>query len=397
MTRGRDEVPGYEAAEIYTRDGAAILLPIMEVMAIEEARAEARQASARDVVAEAARPEPAPQPAGSCRPDEPERDDGATVRRKIFDMAEIDTMLDMRGKGDRDRLQELKTWARHMRRDGGYRRVQPFPTQFDELREQLPNCARVIDAIEAMCALAVGYEDVFIPEPLLLVGPPGIGKTMLVELLAKTVGVELEAVALAAAQGSFQILGTSLHWSTASPGQVWRLLAMGRSANGILLLDEVDKAGGDARSLTESALLDLLEPRTAHRIVDQATDVAMDTSLLWKLGTANALAPISPPIRSRFEVITIEPPTRSELIEIYGRLWRAHCEDRNGAPALSPALLARMADARMSPRDASRRLRFTLGRAVLQNVKVVDDLFGDDLSPRVPFGFVPPQHTQAAN
>jgi ATP-dependent Lon protease len=328
-------------------------------------------------------------PAASDPFDDPAPHEERRMQRKVFNLDEIDAMLEARGKGDRERLQQLKAWAAHMRRHAGYRLVQPFPTQFDALRDQLPNCARAIDAIEAMCALALGYEDTFVPEPLLLLGPPGVGKTMLVELLAATVGVQFEAVSLAAAQGSFQIIGTSLHWSTAAPGQVWRLLAMGRSANGILLLDEVDKAGGDERCLTETALLDLLEPRTARRLVDQATDVAMDASTVWKLGTANELGPVSAPIRSRFEVITIDAPTRNELIEIYLRQWHAHCEDRERCPILSQTLLGRMADARISPREASRRLRLTLGLAIQRNVKVVEALFGDDLTPRVRFGFAP--------
>jgi hypothetical protein len=48
-----------------------------------------------------------------------------------------------------------------------------------------------------------------------------------------------------------------------------------------------------------------------------------------------------------------------------------------------------MADARISPREASRRLRLTLGLAIQRQLKVVDGLFGDDLAPRMPFGFAP--------
>lgn len=388
--RKGDDVPGYGAAEIFTRDGAALLLPVSEVNALKEARVAAREAITNSL-AEAAAVDHIKASAAPSEPDDdqfgPEAED--PVRRKIFDIDEVASMLEMHGKGDRERLTQLKVWATQMSRDGGYRQVQPFPEHLDGLRAQFPNALHVIDAIESLAALSAGHEGSFVPEPLLLAGPPGVGKTLLVESLAAVAGVDLEAVALGAAQGGFQILGTSLHWSTANPGQVWRLLAAGHAANGVLLLDELDKAGGDERCLTETALLDLLDPRTARRIIDQAANVAMDASALWKVGTANNLNGISEPIRSRLEVFMMESPTRSELIEVYSRQWDAHCKNREVRPRLSAGLLAKMADIRMSPREASRRLRFTLGKAVRDGVQVVDDLFGSERATRQPIGFAP--------
>ena len=201
--------PGYAPAEIYTREGAALLLPALQVEALERARTEARRARTQEVLAEVEEAhEPTTVPAAPNSFNDPQPQEERRMQRQVFDMDAVDATLKARGKGDREHLQQLKAWAAHMRRDSGFRLLQPFPTHFEDLREQLPNCARAIDAIEAMCALAEGYEHSFVPEPLLLLGPPGVGKTMLVELLAATVGVELEAVSLAAAQGAFQIIGT---------------------------------------------------------------------------------------------------------------------------------------------------------------------------------------------
>lgn len=390
MRRRKGEVPGYEPMDIFTREGAALLVPASEIDALEAARGEAKEKIAK-TLADAATDDVAKRSVATSESD----DDGfgpeivGTARRRVFDINDVAAMLEIHGKSERERLAQVKSWAKQMSRDGGYRQVQPFPGRLDPLRELFPNFTEVIDAIESLAALSAGCEDTFVPEPLLLAGPPGVGKTLFVEALATEVGVDLEAVALGAAQGGFQILGTSLHWSTASPGQVWRLLAAGRAANGILLLDELDKAAGDERCRTETALLDLLDPRTARRIIDQAADVQMDASALWKIGTANDVGAISEPILSRLELFEIEPPSRSELIEIYSRQWCAHCEERTIRPSLSPSLLTRMADVRISPREASRRLKFTLGRAVRDGVAVVDDLFGSQRARRPPIGFAP--------
>lgn len=386
MRRSNVDVPGYETSEIYTSAGAALLLPTCEVEALDAAREAERRARA-DAVEAIVRDVAARRAADTDKQggDPMDRAEGAC--RKIFDVDEVNETLEIHGKGDRERLAQLKSWAGKMCRDEGYRRVQPFPDRLDVLREEFPNFSRVIDGIESLVALSAGSEGSLVPEPMLLAGPPGIGKTLFAESLATMVGVDLEVVSLAAAQGSFQILGTSMHWSTASPGQVWRLLATGHAANGVLLLDEIDKARGDERCLTEMALLDLLDPRTAKRIVDQAVDVTMDASALWKLGTANNLNAISEPVRSRVEVFEIEPPSRAELIEIYLRQWDRHCDEHQVRLELSAALLARMADIQMSPRAASRMLKFTLGRAVRDGVSLVDDLFGGGVAARRSIGF----------
>lgn len=268
--------------------------------------------------------------------------------------------------------------------------MRKFPARLDDLRERFPNFARVIDAVEALVAIGAADEHGVAVEPLLMVGPPGVGKTLFVEALADAAGVDMAAIPLGAAQGGFDIVGTSIHWGNTTPGQVWKLLATGVAANGVLLLDEIDKMSGDSRFSTESSLLDLLDPRTSVRFEDQAVGVAMDTSLVWKLATANTLDTLSRPIKSRFEIVEIKPPTASELEEIYRRQWVWHCEGHKDAPELSSSVLAAMARDRISPREASRRLRFTLGAAIRDGLNRVDTLFeiADKSKKGTAIGFV---------
>jgi hypothetical protein len=177
MKKRKADVPGYQAAEIFTRDGAQLLLPASEIDALEAACAEAK-AKVVKTLAEAAKAEVAEESVALSEPDDdgfgPEAQDPA--RRKVFDVDEVAAMLEMHGKGDRERLTQLKSWAKQMSRDSGYREIKAFPLRFDGLREQFPNARHVIDAIESLAALGVGHEDSFMPEPMLLLGPPGIEK-----------------------------------------------------------------------------------------------------------------------------------------------------------------------------------------------------------------------------
>lgn len=379
---------GYVPTKVFTERGLALLVPRSVAKAIARQHAAARvaelKAEQEEQMLEAQ--------------DEKEADDGtgalpsvdAGSMRKIFDLQAISDVLAVRGKGDRERQEQLKTWAAIMRRSGGCRVVRKFPARLDDLRERFPNFARVIDAVEALVAIGAADEHGVAVEPLLMVGPPGVGKTLFVEALADAAGVDMAAIPLGAAQGGFDIVGTSIHWGNTTPGQVWKLLATGVAANGVLLLDEIDKMSGDSRFSTESSLLDLLDPRTAVRFEDQAVGVAMDTSLVWKLATANTLDTLSRPIKSRFEIVEIKPPTASELEEIYRRQWVWHCEGHKDAPELTSSVLAAMARDRISPREASRRLRFTLGAAIRDGLNRVDTLFeiADKSKKGTAIGFV---------
>jgi len=132
----------------------------------------------------------------------------------------------------------------------------------------------------------------------------------------------------------------------------------------VLMLDELDKAAGDQRYSTNSALLDLLERRASTRFVDQAVGIEMDASLVWKIGTANTLTNIPAPILSRMHVIEIEPPTDEQLRAIYVSQYRSLVVGIPRPPSLSRSLVRQLVMHRTSPRVTDRLLRLSVGLAL---------------------------------
>lgn len=185
----------------------------------------------------------------------------------------------------------------------------------DRLRAQFPNFHEAIEALEASFALAIDDPDYVIPA-VLVHGEPGIGKTTFAMALADELKVSFEMVSGGSMQGSFDISGTSSHWTNAAPGKVIRALAEGKSASPVFLIDEIDKVSGDDRFSPIPTLLDLLEHRTAQRFRDEAIQLSFDASKIVFILTANDLTAVSSALQSRVQVIKIQPPTAEQRFDI---------------------------------------------------------------------------------
>lgn len=308
---------------------------------------------------------------------------------QVFDPEAIRHVADEAEHGERERRPQFKRWVERMARNDGRRLVSDIPEGLESLVEQFPNFAEAVRVIEALVAVHRHCPTQRQSDGTCLYGPPGTGKTSFIEAFARMARVDFSPVSLGSAQGAFELTGTSQHWSNASPGKVWQLLAEGNYANSVLLLDEIDKTGGDDRYRTSSALLDLLESRTARRFVDQALDIEMDASMLWKLATSNTLDTISKPVLSRLHVIEISPPSDAQLRLIYLAQWRELVADLGRPPELSRAVVRGLVANRQSPRVAQRLLRIGLGRALHERRHRVIDLPSkqQEVTSR-PIGFV---------
>ncbi|WP_432741549.1 AAA family ATPase [Methylobacter sp. G7] len=127
---------------------------------------------------------------------------------KVFDNDKIQTLK--RDKATtRNVLAVMKRFADD---DNGKRLLKTVPANFmaqmQALKTQYPNCHSFLDYVEsfAMLALKQPYPTFYFP-PVLLIGPPGIGKTTVVNAVAEIVGVASRQVDLAATTAGFVLGG----------------------------------------------------------------------------------------------------------------------------------------------------------------------------------------------
>jgi ATP-dependent Lon protease len=206
-----------------------------------------------------------------------------------------------------------------------------------ELEAALPNFREPIRLLRNTLALAeFTLGPVRVP-PILLLGSPGVGKTLFSHRVAELMGAAHASIAFDQPMAGSDLRGVEKMWSTSETGLLFNLICLdGRCANPVVLLDEIDKSsvGSGSRPLDPLAQLHgALEPQSARRTTDVSVGIEFDASLVTYIATANSLRGLTQPILSRMEVFSILPPEPSQAVEIARNvvrqvLERLHLGDR---------------------------------------------------------------------
>jgi len=309
--------------------------------------------------------------------------------RNLYSPGDVEKRLDKLPAREHETLRA--TYERMLEK--GPERFQVKPSglpAMEHLYAEMPNFAEVLDDIKRQLVLCHDSRDGLEITPMLLLGPPGIGKTHFARCVAQLLGTGLGFISMSSLTAGWVLSGASSQWKGARPGKIFETLVDGAYANPVMVVDEIDKARGEHAYDPLGALYGLLEHDTACCFTDEFAEVSIDASQVIWVATANDEHAIPDPILNRMNVHEVRAPDRDAAraiaLRLYSGIRAEHDWGRRFDDAPCEPVLERMAH--MAPREMRRAWMTAFGNARLDSRSTLQlaDL-PEAGSRRTPIGF----------
>jgi len=192
----------------------------------------------------------------------------------------------------------------------------------ERLYTTLPNFEAVLDDICGDVSLALSADDATLRiPPILLLWPPGAGKTHFSKQVARLLWTWHWFISLWSTTAWWILTGSSSQWEWAKPWKIFDILVDGEYANPVIIADEIDKTSSDTRYDPLWWFYTLLEHDTAKDFVDEFAEVPIDASYVNWIATANDIHRIPKPLLDRMRIYEIPQPNQEQARIIANALY----------------------------------------------------------------------------
>lgn len=218
------------------------------------------------------------------------------------------------------KLREWIEWALKLPHD----RMQENQTGKEGLTRMLKEATRKLDeklyGMEKVKEAILLYLSAKIRNPgmrnchIALVGPPGVGKTVISRLIAEIINFPYEQISFGGITDPDFLRGHGYTYVGAEPGEIVKCLARMKCKNGVVFFDEYEKVSSS--KAIQSYLLHITDPSQNSEYRDSfLSEIPIDLSRIWFMYSMNEL-PEDSALRNRLFPIFVPGYKHEEKIEI---------------------------------------------------------------------------------